>query len=175
VAKLKCQRGDEFPPWRWRWQKKGGVLNMVADINFIMVTGIATKDAVLRRRPSGIVKAEFSMEVARPFFKANGEPISDLFLVDVYGPLAEQCAQFVKQGSRLLVIGTLNKESFVTRTGRREHLTVIKAKFVKPLGDPITQIGDVTIDELRRDLWGDATIYAYLDALKDIFTKVEKG
>ncbi|MFA0747722.1 hypothetical protein, partial [Fervidibacter sp.] len=61
------------------------------------------------------------------------------------------------------------------RTGRREPLTVIKAKFVKPLGDPITQIGDVTIDELRRDLWGDATIYAYLDALKDIFTKVEKG
>jgi single-strand DNA-binding protein len=155
--------------------KKGGVLNMVADVNFIMVTGIATKDAVLRRRPSGVVKAEFSMEVARPFFKANGEPISDLFLVDVYGPLAEQCAQFVKQGSRLLVIGTLNKESFVTRTGRREHLTVIKAKFVKPLGDPITQIGDVTIDELRRDLWGDATVHAYLAALKDIFTKVEKG
>ncbi|MFA0772450.1 MAG: hypothetical protein KEFWMYNX_000458, partial [Candidatus Fervidibacter sp.] len=30
---------------------------MVADINFIIVTGIATKDAVLRRRPSGVVKA----------------------------------------------------------------------------------------------------------------------
>jgi hypothetical protein len=43
------------------------------------------------------------------------------------------------------------------------------------LGDPITQIGDVTIDELRRDLWGDATVHAYLAALKDIFTKVEKG
>lgn len=59
---------------------------MVADVNFIMITGIATKDAVLHR-PSGVVKAEFSMEVARPFFKANGEPISDLFLVDVYGPV----------------------------------------------------------------------------------------
>ncbi len=148
---------------------------MVADVNFIMVTGIATKDAVLRRRPSGIVKAEFSIEVARPFFKANGEPISDLFLIDVYGALAEQCVHFVKQGSRLLVIGTLNKESFVTRVGRREHLTVIKAKFVKPLGDPITQIGDITIDELRRDVWGDATILAYISAIRDIFTKVEKG
>jgi len=50
-------------------------------------------------------------------------------------------------------------------------LTVIKAKFVKPLGDPITQI----IDELRRDVWGDATVLAYIAALKDIFTKVEKG
>ncbi len=148
---------------------------MATDVNFIMVTGIATKDAVLRRRQSGVVKVEFSMEVARPFFKANGEPISDLFLVDVYGPLAEQCAQFVKQGSRLLVIGTLNKESFVTRTGRREHLTVIKAKFVKPLGDPITQIGDVSIDEMRRDQWGESTILAYLAALKDIFAKVGKG
>lgn len=148
---------------------------MVADINFIIVTGIATKDAVLRRRPSGVVKAEFSMEVARPFFKANGEPISDLFLVDVYGQLAEQCAQFVKQGSRLLIIGTLNKESFVTRTGRREHLTVIKAKFIKPLGDPITQIGDVTLEELRRDLWGQATVAAYLAALEEIFERVAKG
>ncbi len=147
---------------------------MVADVNFIMVTGIATKDAVLRRRPTGVVKAEFSMEVARPFFKANGEPISDLFLVDVYGPLAEECARFVRQGSRLLVIGTLNKESFITRTGRREHLTVIKAKFIKPLGDPITQIGDVTIDELRRDQWGDATIAAYIEALKEIFGKATK-
>lgn len=147
---------------------------MVADVNFIMITGIATKDAVLRRRPSGIVKAEFSIEVARPFFKANGEPISDLFLIDVYGALAEECAQFVKQGSRLLVVGTLNKESFVTRTGRREHLTVIKAKFIKPLGDPLTQIGDVTTDELRRDMWGEATIRAYIDALQDIFGKVTK-
>ena len=148
---------------------------MVADINFIIVTGIATKDAVLRRRPSGVVKAEFSMEVARPCFKANGEPISDLFLVDVYGQLAEQCAQFVKQGSRLLVIGTLNKESFVTRTGRREHLTVIKAMFIKPWGDPITQIGDVTLEELRRDLWGQATVAAYLAALEEIFERVAKG
>lgn len=145
---------------------------MVADVNFIIITGIATKEAVLRRRPTGIIKAEFSMEVARPFFKANGEPISDLFLVDVYGHLAEQCSQFVKQGSRLLVIGTLNKESFITRTGRREHLTVIKAKFIKPLGDPIVQIGDVTIDELRRDTWGEATIQTYLDALLEIFGKV---
>ncbi len=135
------------------------------DINFIMVTGISTKDAVLRKRPTGIVKAEFSMEVARPFFKADGEPISDLFLVDVYGALAEQCSQIVKQGSRVLVVGTLNKESFVTRTGRREHLTVIKAKFVVPLLEPVTQIGSLTTDELRRDVWDARIITEYINAL----------
>lgn len=137
-----------------------------------MVTGISTKDAVLRKRPTGVVKAEFSIEVARPFFKADGEPISDLFLVDVYGSLAEHCAQVVKQGSRVLVVGTLNKESFVTRTGRREHLTVIKAKFVAPLLEPVAQIGALTTDELRRDLWDTKIISEYISALGSALKKI---
>lgn len=137
----------------------------MADLNLVIVTGVSTKDATLRRRPSGVVKAEFSIEVERPFARASGEPISDLFLVDVYGPLAEQCAQYVRRGTKVLVLGTLNKESFVTRLGRREHLTVIKAKYIKLIEPSHIDFGDVTLDELRRDQWGDATVAEYTKAI----------
>jgi single-strand DNA-binding protein len=144
----------------------------VADLNLVIVTGVSTKDATLRRRPSGVVKAEFSLEVERPFVKASGEPISDLFLVDVYGPLAEQCAQYVKRGTKLLVLGTLNKESFVTRLKRKEHLTVIKAKYIKLIDQSYVDFGNVTIDELRRDQWGDATVAEYTKAISNVLARL---
>ncbi|HID08353.1 MAG TPA: single-stranded DNA-binding protein [Armatimonadetes bacterium] len=147
----------------------------MADLNLIIVTGVSTKDASLRRRPSGVVKAEFSLEVERPFARASGEPISDLFLVDVYGPLAEQCAQYVRRGTRLFILGTLNKESFVTRTGRREHLTVVKAKYIKIIDETYIDFGDVTLDELRRDQWGDTTVAEYLRAVNNVLMRLRGG
>lgn len=144
----------------------------MADLNLVVVTGVSTKDATLRRRPSGVVKAEFSVEVERPFTRASGEPISDLFLVDVYGPLAEQCAQHVRRGTKVLVLGMLTKESFVTRLGRKEHLTVIKAKYIKLIDQSYVDFGDVTLDELRRDQWGDATVAEYTKAIASVLTRL---
>ena len=145
----------------------------MADMNLVLLTGTATKDATMRQRPSGVTKAEFSLEVDRPFTRANGEAISDLFLIDVYGMLAENCADQVKENMKILVVGTLNKESFMTRSGRREHLTVVKAKHISVLTDRNLSFGNVTLDELRRDQWGDGTITEYLRTLKKVLSNVQ--
>jgi len=131
-------------------------------LNFVTLTGFATKDATIRRKASGQIKAEFSFEVNRPFLRATGEPVSDLFLIDVWGDLGRWTAENVKQGSKLVIFGTLNKESYVTRGGGREHLTVVKAKYLRPLEEDLLE-GKVDIDEMKKDDWGRATLAAQVN------------
>lgn len=123
----------------------------MADLNLVALTGFATRDATLRQKSSGQVKAEFSFEVDRPFYRATGEPVSDLFLVDVWEDLGRWAVENIKEGTRLLVLGTLNKESYSTRGGR-EHLTIVKAKYIRPMDENLLD-GAVDIEEMKRDSW----------------------
>lgn len=134
------------------------------DLNFVVLTGFATKDATIRRKASGQIKAEFSFEVDRPFLRATGEPVSDLFLIDVWGDLGRWTAENVKQGCRLVIFGTLNKESYVTRGGGREHLTVVKAKHLRPLDEDLLD-GKVNIDSVKKDDWDRATLAAHVNII----------
>jgi len=123
----------------------------LADLNLVALTGFATRDATLRQKSSGQVKAEFSFEVDRPFYRATGEPVSDLFLVDVWEELGRWAVENIREGMRLLVIGTLNKESYSTRGGR-EHLTIVKAKYIRGLEDGLLE-GRVDVEDMKQDCW----------------------
>jgi single-stranded DNA-binding protein len=136
----------------------------LSDLNFVALTGVSTKDATIRRKASGQIKAEFSFEVDRPFLRATGEPVSDLFLIDVWGDLGRWTAENVKQGSRLVIFGTLNKESYVTRGGGREHLTVVKAKYLRPLDEDLLD-GKVNMDSIKKDDWDRATLAAHVNII----------
>lgn len=140
----------------------------MADLNLVIVTGVARKSARLRRRPSPTPKAEFTLEVERPFRRPDGVPVSDLFLIDVYGRLAERCVDVVARGTRLLVAGTLNKESYPTRHGRRDHITVIKCKYLRVLEPEEVDFGNLHIRDLRRDDWTTDIVLDYLDALATV-------
>lgn len=123
----------------------------LADLNLVALTGVATRDATLREKSSGQVKAEFSFEVERPFMRTTGEPVSDLFLVDVWQDLGKWTAETIKEGQRLFIVGTLNKESYSTRGGR-EHLTIVKAKYIRRLEGDILD-GQIDVDALKQDTW----------------------
>jgi single-stranded DNA-binding protein len=123
----------------------------LADLNLVALTGVATRDATLREKSSGQVKAEFSFEVERPFMRTTGEPVSDLFLVDVWQDLGKWTAETIKEGQRLFILGTLNKESYSTRGGR-EHLTIVKAKYIRRLDSDILD-GQIDIEALKQDTW----------------------
>jgi hypothetical protein len=126
-------------------------VGVLADLNLVALTGFATRDATLRQKSSGQVKAEFSFEVDRPFYRATGEPVSDLFLVDVWEELGRWAVDNIKEGTRLLVVGTLNKESYSTRGGR-EHLTIVKAKYIRPLESGLLD-EHVDVDDMKQDCW----------------------
>jgi single-stranded DNA-binding protein len=144
----------------------------VADLNLVALTGLVTRDATLRHKSSGQVKAEFSFEVDRPFYRTTGEPVSDLFLVDVWEDLGRWAVDNIKQGNRLLIVGTLNKESYTTRGGR-EHLTIVKAKYIQPLPQGLLD-GQVALDELKRDCWGRAMLLDCIDLLDEALRDAEE-
>lgn len=123
----------------------------MAHLNLIALSGVATRDAVLREKSGEQVKAEFSFEVDRPFLRSNGEAVSDLFLVDVWNDLGKWAHENVKEGQRLFIVGTLNKESYSTRTGR-EHLTIVKAKYLRPLDGELLD-GKLDVEQLKADWW----------------------
>jgi hypothetical protein len=128
-----------------------GEVQVVADLNLVALTGIATRDATLREKSSGQVKAEFSFEVERPFMRQTGEPVSDLFLVDVWQDLGKWTADTIREGQRLFILGTLNKESYSTRGGR-EHMTIVKAKYIRKLDSDMLE-GQLDLEALRADTW----------------------
>jgi len=135
----------------------------VADLNLVALTGVVTRDATLRHKTSGQVKAEFSFEVDRPFYRTTGEPVSDLFLVDVWEDLGRWAVENIKEGHRLLIVGTLNKESYNTRGGR-EHLTIVKAKYIQPLSQGLLD-GQISIEELKKDMWGKQMLLECVEVL----------
>ena len=142
------------------------------DVNVLVLTGVATKNATLRPKASGQIKAEFSFEVARPFYRANGEPVSDLFLIDVWGELAQWAHREVKQGTRLLIIGTLNKESYLTRHGGREHLTIVKAKALRTLAGDVFASSEVDLSLVREDFWPQQLIESQIDLARTLVTEL---
>ncbi len=143
----------------------------MADLNLVALTGFATRDATLRQKSSGQVKAEFSFEVERPFFRATGEPVSDLFLVDVWEDLGRWAVDNIREGQRLLVLGTLNKESYSTRGGR-EHLTIVKAKYIRHLDVSLLD-GQVDLEEMKRDYWSAEMLVTAVDILGDALRDAE--
>lgn len=145
----------------------------MADLNLVVLTGMSTKEATMRPKSSGQIKAEFSFQVDRPFVRSDGMTVSDLFLVDAWGDLAQWVCENVHQGVRLLVIGTLNKESYLTRGGGKEHLTVVKAKFVELLRecDPTASVDQ---DEARRDQWNQQWIHQLLETITQTISSLSR-
>jgi hypothetical protein len=139
-------------------------VGVLADLNLVALTGFATRDATLRQKSSGQVKAEFSFEVDRPFYRATGEPVSDLFLVDVWEELGRWAVDNIREGTRLLVVGTLNKESYSTRGGR-EHLTIVKAKYIRPLDAGLLD-EHVDVDDMKQDCWDRGMLITTVELLE---------
>jgi len=137
-----------------------------AHLNVVFLSGFATRDPILRHKTSGQVKAEFSFEVNRPFFRATGEAVSDLFLVDAWEDIGQWTMDSVKSGDNLIIVGTLNKESYSTRGGR-EHLTIVKAKYIGHV-DEGTFAGRIDTEALKGDDWDHSLVLDIVSFVQEI-------
>ncbi|MGD9495556.1 MAG: single-stranded DNA-binding protein [Armatimonadota bacterium] len=143
----------------------------MADLNFVALTGFSTREPALRQKSSGQVKAEFSFEVDRPFLRANGEPVSDLFLVDAWQELGEWVMQNVTAGTRLMIVGTLNKESYNSH-GAREHMTIVKAKYIRKTSGAVAEKCE-GLAGLKRDAWDESLLLAAVSMIEEAIRESE--
>jgi single-strand DNA-binding protein len=102
-------------------------------INKAIIAGNVTRDPELKSLPSGIKVTTFSVATNR-FWKdaATGEKkeMAEYHNIVVFGRQAENCAQYVKKGSQISVIGRIQTRSW-EQDGQKKYRTEIIAEDVQ--------------------------------------------
>jgi single-strand DNA-binding protein len=108
---------------------------MAAISNNIFLIGNLTKDPELRFTPNGTPVASFSIAVNRRFQnKQSGEWESeaDFFNVAAWFKLAENVAESLGKGDRVIVSGRLSQENWDDKQGQKRTSYRIVANIVAP-------------------------------------------
>jgi single-strand DNA-binding protein len=108
---------------------------MAFSVNNITILGNITRDPELRFTPSGTAVVSFGLAVNRNIQnKKSGEWQTevDFFNVTAWYKLAENCAESLGKGDRILVSGRLSQDSWEDKEGQKRSTVKIIASVVAP-------------------------------------------
>lgn len=100
-------------------------------INKVYFIGNVTKDPTLSEAPSGAAVCRFSIAVNRDYKNENGERIADFFNITVWRNQAEVCGKFLKKGSKVAIVGSLQNRTYEDKDGIKRTVTDIIASEVE--------------------------------------------
>lgn len=100
-------------------------------MNKTWLIGNLTRDPELSETSSGIAVCRFSIAVNRDYKTEGGERIADFFNITVWRNQAENCGKFLKKGSKVSVVGSLQNRSYEDRDGNKRTVTEIVANEVE--------------------------------------------
>ena len=120
--------------------------------NTVPVVGNVTRDPELRFTPSGAAVATFGLAWNRKSQNARGETEEQVSFFDVtcWRQLAENVAESLSKGTRVVVYGRLEQRSWETTDGDRRSKVEIIADDVAP------SLRWATAELTRNDFKGDA-------------------
>ena len=98
--------------------------------NTVTVVGNVTRDPELRFTPSGAAVANFGLAWNRK--GQNDEEVVSFFDVTCWSGLAENVAESITKGSRVVVYGRLDQRSWENQEGERRSKVEIVADDVAP-------------------------------------------
>ena len=108
----------------------------MATDNVITIVGNLADDPELRYTPAGAAVANLRVAVNRRFFnkETNGwdEKLDGFFNVNIWRDYAENVAESLKRGHRVLVTGRLTSRSYEDKEGQTKWVTEIEADEVCP-------------------------------------------
>ena len=95
-------------------------------MNKAIMMGRLTKDVEVRysQNANSTAVASFSIAVDRRF-KRDGEPDADFFNCTAFGKQAEFCEQYVKKGTKIVVVGRLQNDTYTNKEGQKVTSTRI--------------------------------------------------
>ena len=102
--------------------------------NTVTLIGNLTREPELKYTPSGAALVKFGIAVNRSFTKGSGERVeqTDFFNVVAWSQLAENIAESLTVGSRVIVTGRIETRSWETEEGQKRTAFEIKADEVGP-------------------------------------------
>ena len=103
-------------------------------MNKVVLIGRLTRDPELRYTGSNTPVATFSLAVNRNFQNQNGEREADFINIVVWRKQAENCKNFLTQGSQVAVEGRIQTRTYDDQNGQKRYITEVVADNVEFLG-----------------------------------------
>lgn len=100
-------------------------------MNKVMLIGNLTKDPEINTTSSGVSVCSFSIAVSRRFANADGEREADFFNIVVWRQFAETCHKYLKKGSKVGIVGSIQNRSYQAADGSKRYATDIVADEVE--------------------------------------------
>src|ERR671916_732384 len=103
--------------------------------NTVTLVGNVTDEPELRFTPSGRPVANFTVAVNRRFKNNEGnweDKLDGFFRCSCWADMAENAADTLKKGTRVLVIGRLNQRSWEDQQGNRRSAVEVQVDEVGP-------------------------------------------
>ena len=121
-------------------------------MNKVILVGNLTRDPELSETPSGVAVCRFAIAVSRDYANADGTREADFFNVTVWRSRAENCGKYLKKGSKVAVVGSLQNRSYEDKDGVKRNVTDIIANEVEFLSPKAQgEDGDTTVVSTRRE------------------------
>ncbi len=98
-------------------------------LNRVLIAGRTTRDPELRYTPSGTAVCNLRLASSRRYKDRSGEWQDDSTFINVvaWGKTAENCGEYLKKGSAVLVEGRLQSRSWETEDGQKRSVVEINA------------------------------------------------
>ncbi len=100
-------------------------------MNKVYLIGNLTRDPEVSETSTGVPYCRFSIAVNRNFTNAEGNREADFFNVIVWRGQAESCGRFLKKGSKIAVVGSLQNRSYEDKDGVKRTVTDVVASEVE--------------------------------------------
>ncbi len=129
-------------------------------MNKVYLIGNLTRDPELAETTSGVAVCRFSIAVNRPYANAEGVKEADFFNITTWRGQAENCGKFLKKGSKVAVVASLQNRTYEDKDGVKRTITDIIASEVEFLstarGEEVEQStpvnkGKITLQEVDDD------------------------
>jgi len=96
-------------------------------MNKVILIGNLTRDPELSQTNSGISVCRISIAVSRRYPNADGSRETDFFNVTAWRAIAENCSKYLKKGSKVAVVGSIQNRSYEGPDGTKKFTTDIMA------------------------------------------------
>jgi single-strand DNA-binding protein len=100
-------------------------------MNKVMLIGNLTRDPELTTTNNGISLCRFSLAVQRRFSSNDGEKEVDFFNIVVWRAPAENCYKYLKKGSKVGIVGSIQTRNYEDNNGIKRYATDIVAEEVE--------------------------------------------
>ena len=115
----------------------------MASLNKVLLIGNLTYDPKLSYMPNGAAVINMRVAVNRKFRESSGVVKEDVCFVNVtaWEKQAENCAQYLKKSSKVLIEGILQSTSWETSEGQKRSSVEVRVERAQFLDNPIKTEG----------------------------------